>query len=133
MLRINMRRLELLIDALELDGHPKIREKIKGREELVDRESTLRIILTPVELDTVRNTLDSFKPPSPNSWSQALWIHALKDTISGYSPDRPFSCTELGNLITTLYQADLSEPEILRKLINAAKAMKRYEDGGDPE
>lgn len=126
-----MRKLELLIDALEQDGHPNIRTKINTREEIINRASSLKEILTPEELKTVKQTIDEFKPPTPKGWANALMIHAMKNSLTSYSPNQSYESTELYNLSTSLNQAGLPDPEILRKIIKAADSLKQYENRGD--
>jgi hypothetical protein len=127
-----MRKVELLIDALEQDGHAEIRIKINEIEEALKAEFSLGRVLTPDEVQTVQKTLNAYEPPTPKNWSQALMIHAIKKSIHSFSPDRPYTLTELGNLTTTLYHAGLSDPEILRKIIKAGDKMKRYDNGVEP-
>jgi hypothetical protein len=126
-----MRKLELLIEALEQDGHSKIRSTMKARDEKINRKSILKNILTSEEIDTVKKTLEVYKPPTPNSWAQVQATHVIKGTIRTFSMNRPYDYTELNNLTATLYKAGLPNAEIHHKIIKFAESIKKYENGGE--
>jgi hypothetical protein len=119
----------MLLDVLEEEGFPNIRSKMVKKEAELKKEATFRKILTDEEIKAVKKVLQEFKVPSPTGWANALYIHAMKDDIKSFSPDRVYDYTGLCNLITSLREAGLSDPKIWCKIKAARDSLKRYEEG----
>jgi hypothetical protein len=102
------------------------KEAFNGRKKDILERLKPRNFLTAAQLHDTQEALGNLKLPKPTGWAHALYIHATKEVIDDFSPDRSYCRCCLINLDATLREAGLKNDNVSKKLATAIQAAEKY-------
>jgi hypothetical protein len=82
--------------------------------------------LTSEELKETEEALRNLQLPQPTGWAHAMAIHATRQSMESFSPNRSYCCDCLIQLQKTLQKTDLKNRNIFKKLATAVQIAERY-------